>query len=162
MQMSHSFRVLQWGLPALAAGAFFLPALARAAMPDGPGKDTMVNACSQCHEPERAAALRQDRDHWEATIDGMIAQGAQVDDDQFKAILEYLSKAFPPVPPKSINLNTATAADMEKALGLVPAESAAIIQYREANGKFTSIDDLKKVSGVAFSKIEAQKDHISF
>jgi competence protein ComEA len=92
----------------------------------------------------------------------MIAQGAQIEDDQFKIILDYLSKTFPPAPPKTINLNAATAADMEKAFGLAPSESAAIIQYRSTNGKFSALEDLKKVPGLTFSKIEAQKDRITF
>ena len=37
-----------------------------------------------------------------------------------------------------------------------------IIQYRNKNGDFHSIDDLKKVPGVDAAKIEAKKDRLVF
>ncbi|HKX30835.1 MAG TPA: helix-hairpin-helix domain-containing protein, partial [Blastocatellia bacterium] len=42
------------------------------------------------------------------------------------------------------------------------SQAAAIIQYRAKNGKFKSIEDLKKVPGVDAAKIEAKKDRLTF
>ena len=41
-------------------------------------------------------------------------------------------------------------------------EAAAVIQYREKNGPFKSLADLKKVPGIDSAKIEAKKDSITF
>ena len=42
------------------------------------------------------------------------------------------------------------------------SQAAAIIQYREKNGNFKSIEDLKKVPGIDVDKIEAKKDRLTF
>jgi len=42
------------------------------------------------------------------------------------------------------------------------SEAAAIIQYRTDHGDFKTIDDLKKVPGLDFKKIEAKKDLLVF
>ena len=47
-----------------------------------------------------------------------------------------------------VNLNLATASDLETLPGIGPAKSAAILEYRETNGSFKSIEDLKSVSGI--------------
>ena len=77
-------------------------------------------------------------------------------------ILDYLAKNFPAgeVPP--VNVNEATAIQLESRLSLRRSQAAAVIAYRSQNGKFKSIEDLKKVPGVDVEKIEAKKDHIVF
>jgi len=45
---------------------------------------------------------------------------------------------------------------------LLRKEAAAVIAYREKNGLFKSVDDLKKVPGIDPQKIEAQKDRLYF
>lgn len=46
-----------------------------------------------------------------------------------------------------VNLNTADAATLETLPRVGPVTAAKIIAWREANGRFTTIDDLKSVSG---------------
>ena len=130
--------------------------------PDLPGKDAAVKACSTCHEPERAASLRQDRAGWDATMSAMVGRGMQLPDAEYTTVLDYLSKAFPAEAVKPININTAEAIDLESGLSLLRSQAAAIIAYRDKHGKFKSLDDLKKVPGVDFAKIEAHKDRLAF
>jgi len=55
------------------------------------------------------------------------------------------------VPTKSdglIHLNHATVADLDKLPGLGPTLAARIIDWREANHGFQSVDDLRKVGGI--------------
>jgi competence protein ComEA len=42
---------------------------------------------------------------------------------------------------------------------LLRREAAAVIQYREKHGRFKSVDDLKKVPGLDFKKIESRRDY---
>ena len=39
--------------------------------------------------------------------------------------------------------------------------SARIVEYRESNGAFQSIDDIKKVRGIGASKFEKLKDRVT-
>ena len=63
---------------------------------------------------------------------------------------------------RKIQANTAAAIELESGLSLRRSQAAAIIAYRTKNGKFKSIEDLKKVPGVDADKIEAKKDRIVF
>jgi competence protein ComEA len=47
-----------------------------------------------------------------------------------------------------VNLNTATAADLEKLPGVGPAMAQRIVEYRQKNGEFKKIEDLMNVKGV--------------
>jgi competence protein ComEA len=134
------------------------PDFSGAGLPDGPGKDVMVRSCAPCHEARRAASARLTRDGWAAVIEGMRLRGAKVSDDDFPLILDYLTTHFLGEAPQPLNLNTATQIDLEAAGGLLRREAAAVIQYREKHGRFASLDDLKKVPGLDFRKIESRRD----
>jgi competence protein ComEA len=137
-------------------------ATAQVALPDGPGKDQMIRVCGPCHEPQRAASIRLTREGWEATIGDMIARGAKATDEDFQAILDYLSTHFLGEAERPLNVNTATAIDLESVLLLLRKQAAATIAYREKQGPFKSVEDLKKVPGIDVKKIEAQKDRLYF
>ena len=59
------------------------------------------------------------------------------------------------------NLNTATEKELQELPGIGPAMSARIVEYRESNGAFQSIDDIKKVRGIGASKFEKLKDRVT-
>lgn len=59
-----------------------------------------------------------------------------------------------------VNINTATQAELETLTGIGPSTALKIIKYREENGKFKTIEEIKNVSGVGDSKFEAIKDEI--
>lgn len=133
-----------------------------AQLPDGPGKDVTVKVCGTCHEPGRAAAFRLTRQGWEATVDDMKWRGAKGTDAEFAAIVDYLATNFLGEDAPKLNMNRAKQIELESVLGLFRKEAAAVIAYRDKVGGFKSIDDLKKIPGVDFKKIEAAKDRISF
>ncbi len=137
-------------------------AAAWAQLPDGPGKEETQRVCSQCHELERSISQRQDRDGWQATIDKMVSLGTKANAKELRAILDYLSKNYPAEAVPRINVNKARAIELESGLTLRRSEAAAIIQYRDKNGPFKSIEDLKKVPGIDAAKIEAKKDRLVF
>lgn len=60
-----------------------------------------------------------------------------------------------------ININKATQSELETIPGIGPSTALKIIAYREENGKFTSIEDIKNVSGIGDTKYENMKDYIT-
>lgn len=47
-----------------------------------------------------------------------------------------------------VNINTATQAELQTLQGIGPGKAKAIINYRNKNGLFKSVDDLEKVEGI--------------
>ncbi len=60
-----------------------------------------------------------------------------------------------------VNINTANLETLETLTGIGKSKAQSIIDYREQNGNFTSIEDIKKVSGIGDSIYEKIKDHIT-
>lgn len=70
------------------------------------------------------------------------------------------SAAAQPVQNGKININQADSIALQEIPGVGPATADKIIQYREANGKFQSIEDIKNVSGIGNKTFEKMKDKI--
>jgi competence protein ComEA len=60
-----------------------------------------------------------------------------------------------------INLNTATATELDSLQGVGPSTAQKIIAYRTANGGFKSVDELKNVSGIGDAKFAAIKPYVT-
>jgi competence protein ComEA len=131
-------------------------------MADGPDKDLFVKTCSNCHEIERVLSQRQDQAGWEATVAKMKGYGLQADDSDLRRIIAYLAANLPAEPVNKLNINTAARIDFEAILGVKRSVAAAIIDYRDKNGPFKSIDELKKVPGVDAAKVDEKKDSLTF
>jgi len=63
-------------------------------------------------------------------------------------------------PDMRLDLNTATVHDLEALPRLGPALANRIIADREANGPFTSLDDLQRVSGIGVRTVELIAPHV--
>ena len=61
----------------------------------------------------------------------------------------------------TVNINTATQTELETLPGIGPSTALKIINYRNENGKFSSIDEIKNVSGIGDSKFENIKRYIT-
>nr|UWI49099.1 DUF655 domain-containing protein [Clostridioides difficile] len=59
-----------------------------------------------------------------------------------------------------ININTATLGELDTLPGVGEATANKILQHREENGQFTSIEDIKNVNGIGDKKYENLKDLI--
>lgn len=57
-----------------------------------------------------------------------------------------------------ININTATAPQLETLDGVGPVLAQRIVAYREQNGLFTTVDDLDGVSGIGPKRLAAIRD----
>jgi competence protein ComEA len=61
----------------------------------------------------------------------------------------------------SIDINTANQDQLAMLTGIGPAKAAAIVEYREANGPFASVDDLAKVRGIGSATIDKNRHLLS-
>ena len=54
-----------------------------------------------------------------------------------------------------LDLNAASAADLDRLPGVGPATATAIVRYREQHGPFTSVEQLGEVPGIGPAKLDA-------
>ena len=59
-----------------------------------------------------------------------------------------------------VNINTANETELEELPGIGASIAGRIIEYRNKNGKFKSIEDIKNVTGIGDSKFDKIKDLI--
>ena len=59
--------------------------------------------------------------------------------------------------PLLMNVNSAEAEDLEELLEVGPSTAQGIVEYREANGSFRSLDDLEDVPGIGPKTLEKIK-----
>lgn len=62
---------------------------------------------------------------------------------------------------QKININKANQAELEIIPGIGPSTALKILEYRKENGKFSSIEDIKNVSGIGDAKYEKMKEYIT-
>ncbi len=81
------------------------------------------------------------KEDWQAKVLEMLQEDPDITQPERDRIVEYLARSFPV---HRINVNRATAKEFETALELSAKDAESIVRYREANGSFKSLDDLKR------------------
>lgn len=62
----------------------------------------------------------------------------------------------------TVNINSADVEELQKSLkGIGKVKAQAIIDYRTANGPFTSVDQLLEVKGIGKGTLDKNRDRIS-
>jgi competence protein ComEA len=59
-----------------------------------------------------------------------------------------------------VDINSADAASLEQVKGIGPAKASAIVQFREQNGPFASVDDLVQVPGLGEKTVAQIRDQL--
>jgi competence protein ComEA len=75
-------------------------------------------------------------------------------DEPLVPITSGSTSANPGLPEQLVNINTASASELDLLPGIGPSLAQKIIEHRETYGPFTSIDDLINVSGIGPAKLE--------
>ena len=60
-----------------------------------------------------------------------------------------------------ININTASESELQPIRGIGPVIAGRIVEYRQQNGAFQSIDEIKKVRGIGTKTFEKMRDTIT-
>ena len=88
--------------------------------------------------------------------------------DQMEVYVPRKGEAAPPpnesapgAATEKININTASAEELDKLPGIGPAIAKAIIDYRTKNGSFKKIEDINEVKGIGDALFEKIKDQIT-
>jgi competence protein ComEA len=132
-------------------------------IPPGAGKDLFVRVCSGCHGLDVSTSVKLSKENWADTVEDMHLRGANGTSAEFEQIVGYLAANFnsKPTRPK-INVNKAGAKELVSTLGISPQMAATMVQYREKNGNFKDLSELKKLPGIDAAAIERMKDQIEF
>ena len=142
---------------------FLFSAAVAQSLPEGPGKDLVEAICSECHAPTKVIGKQWTKAQWADKVLEMLQEAPDVTQDEREQIVNYLARNFPkPGAEAAVNVNKATAKDLETELGFSAKEAQAIVQYRESKGKFKTAEDVKKVPGVDGAKVEAKRDRLEF
>jgi competence protein ComEA len=173
----------------LAAGLGSAPAQttpSAAAMPDGAGKAIVQRACSACHAVTVVTSKHASQKEWDQVVNQMVSRGADLTDDEIDTVIEYLAKNYGPLDQKTtpstdaaapssadtaaqpaadttpVNVNKASAQELESSLGLEKSEAEALVKYREQNGNFKTWHDVAAVPGISAAKVEGLQKRITF
>ena len=79
--------------------AFFVTLAVSSAQEAPKGEAVFQKVCSNCHAAQVALATRRTRAQWQETIDKMVGLGAKATDEEFAAVLNYLSTEYVPDTP---------------------------------------------------------------
>lgn len=73
-------------------------------------------------------------------------------------VLTAAAEKKPPAQP--VNINTATAAELQQLPGIGPATARAIVQHRTRNGPFRRLEELLIIRGISRSRLRALRPHL--
>jgi len=137
---------------------FAAAAATQSDLPDGEGKAQVQKACIACHDLSPVTGSRMSAERWAATVGDMVSRGANVSDDDFDVVVNYLAKNFG----RKVNVNNASVKELVYGLGFSKDAAQALVDYRSKNGDFKILEDIKKVPGVDAKTIDEKKDKIAF
>jgi competence ComEA-like helix-hairpin-helix protein len=127
-------------------------------LPDDKGKDVVLRMCTNCHGIAQVTSTRYSKKFWGSVVDDMVSRGAEGSDEDVNSVINYLSRNFG----KPVNINTATAKEIETGLSFNTAQSELVVKYRAEKGAFKSYEELAKVPGLNGDLLEEQKKNIVF
>jgi competence protein ComEA len=64
----------------------------------------------------------------------------------------------------AVNINTASVKELQTVKGIGPSSAKAIVEYREKNGAYKTLDDLRKVKGFggkSSKRLDKLRDELS-
>ena len=127
-------------------------------LPAGKEKEIFLRMCSNCHALARVTKTRFSKKFWSSVVDDMVSRGAEGTEEEAELVISYLSRHFG----KPVNINTATAKEIQEGLSFKAAEAELVVRYRTDNRPLKVYEDLLKISGLNAKLLEEQKKNIQF
>lgn len=127
------------------------------ALPDGEGKAVVEKLCTTCHGLDYLWPSERTVQVWRETIDLMRGYGAEATDEQWKTITDYIigNLAY-------LNVNKASAEEFGMLFGIDDTTAQGVVAYRDQQGGFKTIDDLRKAPGLDAARIDALNPRLIF
>jgi competence protein ComEA len=112
---------------------------------------------------DAAGGARRDADLSALNLAAPLTDGQQVLVSQLAAAVEAPGSTTEAAAPATalVNINTASAEDLETLPGIGEVLAATIVQYRDEHGPFTSVDQLVDVSGIGEVTLEELRDLVT-
>jgi hypothetical protein len=66
-------------------------------LPDGPGKEVLLDICTRCHDLQRVRRERNTAEGWLEILDAMLNEGAPLTEKDLPVLLRYLARNFGPL-----------------------------------------------------------------
>lgn len=76
-------------------------------------------------------------------------------------LLAFSLSSFAAFAADKININSASADELQLLDGVGPSTANAIVEYREQNGAFASVDDLVNVKGIGEKKVASMAENVT-
>ncbi|MFM7045864.1 MAG: helix-hairpin-helix domain-containing protein [Ilumatobacteraceae bacterium] len=124
-----------------------------------PGVYALVSSARVVDAVRAAGGLAADADADRINLAATLADGQRVyvpragEDDPLGGQLSPATGSTAPSGP--VNLNSATASELETLPGIGPTTAAAIVAHRDLHGPFASVDELGEVAGIGPAKLAA-------
>ena len=104
--------------------------------------------------------------HGDSNLDDLLQQAGgmaeEAETPRLKIRVLYADESpFEQPQETKININTATAEELQTLYGIGPVKAQAIIDYRNENGFFHSVDELINVPGIGPKTLEKIRDEIT-
>jgi len=131
-------------------------------MPEGEVKQVILKMCVGCHQPDHFTKYHHTRDEWQAIL-ARMGQRANASSQDADIIFNYLSANYPKIEDATkVNVNKASARDIEARLGFTTKEAETIVQYRNDHGDFRDWGEMLVIYGVDGKKVDAAHERMSF
>ena len=127
-------------------------------LPAGKEKETFLRMCSNCHTMSRVTKTRFTKKFWASIVDDMVSRGAEGTEEDAELVISYLSRHFG----KAVNINMATAKEIQEGLSFKAVEAELVVKHRTDNGALKDFEDLLKVAGLNAKLLEEQRKNIQF
>jgi competence protein ComEA len=121
-------------------------------LPEG---SRVIDALNAAGGPKRGAELS------ELNLAAPLTDGQQIVVSRTSAVEAPAAAAATSATSALVNVNTASAEELDTLPGIGEVLAAAILQYREEHGPFTSVDQLVDVSGIGEVTLEELRDLVT-
>jgi competence protein ComEA len=126
-----------------------------------PGLVTLPSGSRVADAVEAAGGLLPEADPASVNLAALVADGQQIAVGVPGAATGAAATAAGPAQGGAVDLNTATASDLDALPGIGPVLAQRIVTYREQQGRFTSVEQLDDVPGIGPSIYDQLKSLVT-